>query len=245
MKKLQYFDQIQDIMTRSGKLVMGYFRSDFKIWKKGLHSCVTQVDIENEQFLMAELAKVVPSAQFYTEELGVVGKPSDYQWVIDALDGTKNFIKGLPHFCIMVALTYRDKPIVSAIYLPMTQELYYAELGKGLWRNGIEMHPADSLQSSKIALMNGSDTSVRAIKLKLKQEDIQISKRYFGSLGIDAVYLITQSIDLMLCSDVAWYDIAAPILLIEQVPWMVCKYERSSAKEGLWTLRAGNKIFFP
>src|SRR3990167_8236187 len=135
---MQYFDQLQDIMVRSGQLVMQYFRQEIQTFCKQDGSCVTNVDIENETFLKQELKKIVPQAGFIAEESGCQNDRCDYLWVIDPLDGTKNFIKGIPHFCISVALTLHGESVVAAIYNPVSKEFYYAEKGCGAWLNGIK-----------------------------------------------------------------------------------------------------------
>ena len=244
MHNLQYFDQLQDVMIRSGRLVMQYFGKDFQIFEKGHHSIVTAVDLENEQFLKDELAKIMPEAGFCAEESGLSGVQSDWIWVIDPLDGTKNFVKGIPHFCIMIALTYKDNPVLSAIYIPTTQQFYYAQEGKGAWLNGLRIESIDRSMKSKIAIVDCSVVDVQKIKLKLKENKIQISRRCFGSAGVDAVYLAPGAIDLMIFRDVAWWDVAAGMLLIQQAGGLICNYQKSVKKMGHGTLQAGNKLFF-
>lgn len=244
MKNLRYFDQLQDVMIRSGRLVMNYFKTDVEVFSKGSASIVTAVDLENEQFLKDELAKIMPQAGFCAEESGASGDVFDWIWVIDPLDGTKNFIKGIPHFCIMVALTYKNNPIVSAIYLPNTNELFYAEQGKGAWYNGQRLQKNDRTIQYGVALVECPVGQLSKIKLKLKENKIQISRRYFGSAGIDAVYLATGVIDLIIFDDIAWWDVAAGMLLICESGGLVCRYQQSLKKVGYGTLQAGNILFF-
>ena len=98
MNDLHYYDQLYDLMKRSGHFVMSHFRRDIVIMNKGFYSIVTNVDLENERFLVEELRKIKPEAGFITEESPVVSQEqTEYTWVIDPLDGTKNFIKGIPH----------------------------------------------------------------------------------------------------------------------------------------------------
>lgn len=233
-------------MIRSGQLVMQRFRKDdYEIFKKDGGSIVTTVDFENEQFLKSELAKIVEQAGFIAEEsLLPVGDQPDFMWVIDPLDGTKNFVKGIPHFCIMVALTYKDEPIAAAIYQPVTQELYYAEKGKGLWLHGSKIEFADRLKKNKTAIAVCSQVEMQELILKLKKTNIQISRRYFGSAGIDAIYLAVENIDFVILKDVAWWDVAAGMLLIREAGGRVCLYEKSLTKNSFGTLKAGNKLFF-
>lgn len=242
MKQLQYYDQIFDVMTRSGGLVMQWFRGDYTVFEKQ-GSVVTTVDFENEKFLKMELAKIVPQAGFLAEESGISGLTSDLMWVIDPLDGTRNFVKGIPHFCIMVALTYKDEPIVAAIYQPATKELYYAEKGKGLWLQGKQIQFVDRLFVTKSAIVVCSDLDFEHVKLKLKENKIQISRRYFGSAGIDAIYLAIGSIDFVILRDIAWWDVAAGMLLIQEAGKLICKYEKSAVGNIYGTLTAGNSVF--
>ncbi len=231
-------------MIRSGQLIMQKFRGNYEIFEKQSSSLVTSVDIENEKFLKLELAKIVPDAGFLAEESGVSGEASDLMWVIDPIDGTRNFVKGIPHFCIMVALTYKDEPIVSAIYQPVTKEFYYAERGKGLWLQGKRIQCIDRLISEKSAIVVCSGVDFNQIKLKLKENKTQVSRRYFGSAGIDAIYLAIGSIDFVIFRDIAWWDVAAGMLLIQESGGLICHYEKSTMKNKYGTLKAGNKLFF-
>jgi len=243
---MQYFDQLQDVMIRSGQLVMQKFRGDYKVFEKNGCSLVTTVDIENENFLKQELSKIVSQAGFIAEESDNLESKSDFMWVIDPLDGTRNFVKGIPHFCIMVALTYKNEPIVSAIYQPVTKELYYAEKGKGLWLNGMQkIKFADRVIEHESAVIVCSEVDVRQIKMKLKENNIQISRRYFGSAGIDAIYLATGSIDLLIFRNIPWWDIAAGMLLIQESGGLICLYDESKEQNGYGTLKAGNSLLLP
>ena len=244
MNQLQYFDQLQDVMMRSGQLVMQQFRGNYEIFEKQGYSLVTSVDLENEKFLKLELAKIVPGAGFLAEESGISQSASDLVWVIDPIDGTRNFVKGIPHFCIMVALTYKDEPIVAAIYQPATKEFYYAEKGKGLWLQGKRIQSIDRSMVIKSAIVVCSSADFSQIKLKLKENKIQVSRRYFGSAGIDAIYLAVGNIDFVIFRDIAWWDVAAGMLLIQEAGGLICHYEKSAIKNKYGTLKAGNKLFF-
>lgn len=244
MNQLQYYDQIRDVMVRSGQLVMQYFGGDYTIFEKQGSTLATTVDFENEKFLLVELAKIVPQAGFLAEESGNSGIQSDLMWVIDPLDGTRNFIKGIPHFCIMVALTYKNEPIVSAVYQPITQQLYYAEKGKGLWLQGVRINFVDRLVATQSAVVVCADSDFKQAALKLKENKIQISKRYFGSAGIDAIYLAVGNIDFVVFRNIAWWDVAAGMLLIQEAGKLICRYEKSAIKDSYGTLTAGNRVFF-
>ncbi len=245
MKSLRYFDQINDVMTRSGQLVMGYYKKDFEIFKKTGTSLVTTADIENERFLMHELSQIVPQAGFIAEESGIIDAHHDYMWVIDPLDGTRNFVHGLPHFCIMIALMYKNELIMSAIYEPVTQQLYYAEQGKGAWLDGTHrIHVNDRCKQTRSVIVVGDDTAVHIARKALGDSSIHVSRRYFGSAGLDAVFLATGVIDVMVAEHIAWWDVAAGMLLIREVVGLQCHYKKKDAHSLYGTLKAGKTLFF-
>lgn len=248
MDALQYFDQIRDVMIRSGKLVMQHFRSDFALFEKNNHGILTSVDIENEQLLLVELAKIVPHAGFLAEESGISGMQSDWMWVIDALDGTRNFAKGIPHFCIMVALTYRNVPVMSAIYQPVTQELYYAEAGKGTWlqdNTGMRrIRFVDSLYKTKTAIVVCGQKEWPTIKAQCRKNGVNVSRRYFGSAGLDSIYLLHGYIDLLVINNSNWWDVVPGMLLTTEACGLEYRYETLQEHKYQGNLYAGNSLFF-
>lgn len=233
---MQYFDQIEDVMVRSGQLVMHYFRQDVDIYCKADGSLATNVDIENEIFLQQELLRIMPDAGILAEESGVQNEDREYMWVIDPLDGTKNFIQGIPHFCICIALTFRGEPIVAAIYNPVTKDLYYAEKGLGTWLNGKHtIVIKDQNFENTGVLVVVEDHQLEHIKLQQELEigcnKLQISNRYFGCAGLDSVYIAAGYLNFIVFKNIAWWDVAAGMLLIEQaggiVDWQVKSCDKS------------------
>src|SRR3990172_6000066 len=113
---------IEQIVRQAGDILMHYFRSDhLSSNSKAFGDLVTQADLESEKFLVDKLTKLLSQSKIYAEESGQSGA-GDYCWVIDPLDGTVNFAHGLSYFCISVALTYFDKPVLACIYHPTENE---------------------------------------------------------------------------------------------------------------------------
>jgi len=246
---MRYFDQIQDVMIRSGQLIMQSFRQDIQVTRKPDGSLVTSVDIENELFLKKELTKIIPNSGFIAEESGLENELFDFIWVIDPLDGTRNFIKGIPHFCISVALTCKGVIIAAAIYNPIMKDLYYAEKDSGAWLNGIHKL---IIQNKKfeidgiITVIDDVDFTKIKSQLTVQKsfEKMHISNRYFGSVGLDTAYLAAGYVDYMVCENIAWWDIAAGKLLIEQAGSVTewCKKQENTSQYGCF--KAGNpKIY--
>ena len=149
-------DRVESIIKEVGKLQLSYFpnaRSLARHEKDGA-GFVTEVDIKSEEILIERLSQIVPEADFFAEESGISGN-GDYRWIIDPLDGTINFAHGLPHFCISIALTYKNDPIFGMIYQPLLNELFWAEKGKGAWFNGERIRVSSPKSFDKSLLVVG------------------------------------------------------------------------------------------
>jgi len=244
---MQYFDQLQDVMTKSGQLVMQYFRQELQVSCKQDGSLVTNVDIENEKFLRQELAIIKPDAGFIAEESGCKDDQCDYVWVIDPLDGTRNFVKGIPHFCIILALTFHEEPIVAAIYNPITKDFYYAEKDHGAWLNRKKMMQSHIIENHGLVLV-GDECKMTEIRSYIKNhqlfENMTISYRLCGSTGLDTAYVAAKSIDLIICNEKSWWDIAAGLLLIQEAGGIIHLVKNKGSRDKVKSFVAGNPLIF-
>jgi len=100
---------------------------------------VTEVDHLTEQLIVNAIITAFPDHQIHSEEIGDLGVPSDWLWLIDPLDGTNNFAIGLPVFSTSITLMYQSEPVLGVIYEPMTKRLYIAEKDNGATCNGSPM----------------------------------------------------------------------------------------------------------
>src|SRR3990167_4386875 len=132
----EQIELFKQIMKEAGSLLLSFWSKPVLIMKKG-KSIVTPADLAVEKFLIDRLSALVPEANFLAEESGLSGDSTDsYQWVIDPLDGTRNFARHIPYFCISVALTHHDDPLIAAIYNPLLDELFFAIKGQPASCNG-------------------------------------------------------------------------------------------------------------
>ena len=104
--------------------------------KEAPSSIVCDADLASERRILRHLQARFPGHNTITEESGRVWRGSEYTWVIDPLDGTSNFVAGIPWFGVQIALLRGPEPILGAMYLPLEDTLYFAEAGKGAYRNG-------------------------------------------------------------------------------------------------------------
>ena len=124
-----------DASLNAGKIIMKYYRDDYEIKEKGYHNPVTTADNEADSYLKSELTNARPDYGWLSEETvdseDRLGK--ERVWIVDPLDGTKEFIEGVPQFVVSVALVENGVPIVGALHNPVTKETFYASKGNGTY----------------------------------------------------------------------------------------------------------------
>ena len=121
----------------SGEALLKHFGQpvDFKI-KESQSSIVTKADLRSDSLIVKLITERFPSHNTISEESGYSNKHSKYTWVIDPLDGTSNFASAVPWFGILIALFENNTPIMGGAYLPIQDQLYFAEKSKGAFKNG-------------------------------------------------------------------------------------------------------------
>jgi len=131
----------KSLASEAGKLALGYFQSlgDLVIESKGIQDMVSNADLEVESFVRQRLAEVFPEDGIVGEEHANVESRSGYTWVIDPIDGTANFVAGIPAWCVILACVHEDQTKVAAIYEPCHQELFWAATGHGAHLNNQEI----------------------------------------------------------------------------------------------------------
>ncbi len=198
--------EVEAIVRHAGAKLMSYYRQPLKRITKG-SSFTTEADLVVEQFLVSQLHELMPQASFNTEESGLIGDTtSPYCWVIDPLDGTTNFVQGLPYFCISVALTYRDKPILGVVYQPLLDDFFYAGHNEGAWLNDQSLQLIAAKNDHKKAILGGGASH--------RFKKYGYTTRYFGAIALDCAYVACGLLDGIIMTACAWWDIAAGLLLI-------------------------------
>jgi len=196
-------------------------REKLEIEVKGEHNFVTQVDKEAEQILVTGLSNLLPEAGFIAEEGTSSKKGENYNWVIDPIDGTTNFIHGVTPFAISVGLVRDEEIIAGVVYEFGLNEYFYAWKGGGAWRNGERIHvsKANTVEHSLIA------TGFPYTDFTYLEEFME-SIRYFmahshglrrlGSAATDIAYVACGRYDGFYEYGLNPWDIAAGILLVQE-----------------------------
>jgi myo-inositol-1(or 4)-monophosphatase len=123
-------------LKNSGKILLEYFDKPLtEKRKESQSSIVTEADLESERIIIRLLSERYPKHNIISEEFGYLNNGSEYTWIIDPLDGTSNFASGIPWFGVLIALFRGNEPFMGGAYLPVSDILYFAETGKGAFRN--------------------------------------------------------------------------------------------------------------
>ena len=203
---------------------------------KGLNNVVSYVDKETEKQLVERLGRLLPQAGFITEE-GTTGQATDQSalnWIIDPLDGTANFIHGLPVFSVSIGLAQGNTPIAGVVYDPNRNECFSAWQGGGAYCNGtkISVSPATQLGESLIATGFPYYTFDRMPQyLRILESLMQQTHglRRMGSAAIDLAYVAAGRFDAFYEYNLHSWDMAAGVLLVREAGGIVTDFEGGDA----------------
>ena len=183
---------------------------------KGPNNFVTNADRKVEEIIIKELEKSKKNFSILTEESGFIEKQDkDNFWIIDPIDGTTNFLNGVPHFCISIALLVNKQIVAGVIYDPIKDEIFYAEKDGGAYLNN------KSIRVSKKNII--SECLYGANFRKNLPEDLIV--RNTGSAALDLAYVSSGRFDGCLERNVNLWDIAAGTVLIKEAGGIVDKFE--------------------
>jgi myo-inositol-1(or 4)-monophosphatase len=235
--------QIEPIIVKTGELLLSYFQDGLTKHYKQDGSFATQADIQAERFLIEHLKNLVPGAGFFAEESGLV-QGNQYCWVIDPLDGTTNFAQGLPYFCISVALTEYDKPVIGFVYQPLLRQMFKAILGSGAFFNGTKFSIAQErpLKESVIIFAFPYEQQEAYFSLICEVEKKVYTARNFGAAALDQAYCAAGKVDGVLFCNLSWWDIAAGMLLITEAGGQVMQFDGLPVTRSYQSFLAGNKL---
>lgn len=195
---------------------------------KSPHNYVTSVDHMAEEQIVHVLKTAYPDHDIKSEECGLIQAgetPSTHLWIIDPLDGTHNFIKGLPNFCVSIALVVNGITELGVIYQPVTHDLYTAIRGQSaqLNRHRIQVSPQRDLSGAFVSLsLKGKvfQSSYTPFIMDLI-ENQAVKYRRSGSTALDMAYIAAGSLDVFWRDPICCWDVAAGALLIKEAGGLV------------------------
>ena len=215
--------QVVEIARNVGEFIKTESRkfSNEDIIEKGVHNLVTYVDKESEKQIVNSLSKIFPEAGFIAEENQELERKEQYNWIIDPLDGTTNFVHGLPPFSVSIALADKEEIIVGVIYEINLDECFYA------WKDGPAFLNGKQIQVSKTKLLDNAliatgfpyyDFSLMKPYLELLADLMQTTRgvRRLGSAAVDLAYVACSRFDLFYEYSLNPWDVAAGILIVQR-----------------------------
>jgi len=183
-----------------------------QVSKKGPYDFVTKTDKYVEKILIEELSKIKKNYSFITEETGSIkNKDKDNIWIIDPIDGTTNFLHGIPHFAICIALKSKDELISGLIFDPIKDEMFFAEKDKGAYLNNQRLRVSKK-SSLDDCLFSSNHEGVKFSNLNM---------RYSGCAALDLAYVASGRLDGFFHNKINLWDIAAGILLVQEAGGIV------------------------
>ena len=193
--------------------------SDIEV--KGINNLVTYVDKQSEKIIVTELAKLIPEAGFIAEENASLKKAERYNWIIDPLDGTTNFIHGLPPFAISIALMDGDEVIIGVVFEINLNECFYAWKNGPAFLNGKEIRVSKTEKLDRSLIATGFpyyDYSKLTKYMDLLSDLMQSSHgvRRLGSAAVDLAYVACGRFELFYEYGLQPWDVAAGVLIVKQ-----------------------------
>ena len=208
-----------------------FFNNDFKIsHKEGVNNLVTEADHASEAAIIGIIKKNFPDHQVLAEETGEHIQDSNYKWIIDPIDGTLNFAHGIPLCCVAIAIEKAGEIIMSAVYAPVLNELFFAEKKIGAWLNDKKISVSDETSVLKSCLVTGFPyTYINMPNGPLEVFSRLIKKgvpvRRLGSACIDLCWVACGRFDGFYEHKLEPWDSAAGYLMVEEAGGKVTDHE--------------------
>ncbi len=183
-----------------------------QVSKKGPYDFVTKTDKHVEKILIEELSKTKKNFSFITEETGnIINKDQDNIWIIDPIDGTTNFLHGIPHFAICIAHQSKGEILSGLIFDPIKDEMFFAEKNQGAFLNNQRLRVSKK-NSLDDCLFSSNHEGVKFSNLNM---------RYSGCAALDLAYVAAGRLDGFFHNKINLWDIAAGEVLVKEAGGVV------------------------
>lgn len=241
--------QLIEICKETGSYIKQEFEgfTRRKIEVKGVRDTVSYVDKESERRLVERLRPLIRDAGFITEEGTDTNKGKVYNWIIDPLDGTTNFVHGIPVFSISIALLQADEPVIGVVYEINREECFSAWKGGGAYLNGEPIHVSDNQDFNESLIGTGLpfrdfeklDKYIEVLKSMMQKTR---GIRRIGSAAVDLAYTACGRFDAFFEQYLMNYDMAAGILIVKEAGGRVFDFEGGEDMLTKGSIVAGNPV---
>jgi myo-inositol-1(or 4)-monophosphatase len=196
---------------------------NLQVSRKGAGDFVSRADTKAEETIREELTEARPNYGWLGEESGyTAGTDPTRRWIVDPLDGTTNFLHGLPHWAISIALEHKGEIVAAVIFDPLKDELFWAEKGQGCWMNDRRCRVSARTDLSEMLFATGVPFSGRAGDLPQTLKELAqlmpacSGVRRMGAASLDLAYVAAGRVDGYWERGLSSWDLAAGILLVQE-----------------------------
>ena len=214
-------DMTEIIARQAGAVLLEGFGKAHHVQQKGVIDLVTEFDRRSEDVIISFIQQEFPNHAILAEESGLNKTISEYQWVIDPLDGTTNFAHGIPMFSVSIALLRNNSPIVGIAYDPLRNEMFSAEVGQGAALNNNPIHVSSETDLGKAVLSTGFPYDLRTNPRNNFAQFVQFQRRtravrHLGSASLDCAWTAMGRLDGYWEFGVKPWDIGAGALIVHE-----------------------------
>jgi myo-inositol-1(or 4)-monophosphatase len=215
----QYLDAAIKAARAAGALVRENFGRPLTVNVEEAHDIKLELDVRSQELITKILLEKFPDHAILGEEGSEENTSTDFEWVIDPIDGTVNYFYSIPHFCVSIALREKSEIIVGVIYDPIREELWHAERGGKAYLNDKPITVSQSTDISRSIVSVGMSKTMAELEIGFSIfKDLMARARkcrLMGSAALDLAYVASGRLDAYIERSVNWWDIAAGVLLVK------------------------------
>ncbi|MDC3152599.1 inositol monophosphatase [Pelagibacteraceae bacterium] len=222
---------------------------NLQVSSKGPGDFVSSADKRTEKIIIDELLKAHSDYCILSEEIGTINeKNKSNRWIVDPIDGTSNFLNGIPQFAISIGYEEDNQIKTGLIYDPIKNELFFAEIGSGAFLNNSRIRVSKKKSLKHALLGTGGPKSSSKIKNKIFQEFLNVSKnvetpvRKFGSASLDLASVACGRFDGFWQRELSFWDIAAGIIIVKEAGGFIDFIENDVGESKKKNLVASNSL---
>ena len=203
-----------------------------QVSSKGPLDFVTNSDRKVEKIILNELSKSRKNYSILSEEIGEIINDEEFKWIIDPIDGTANFLHGIPHFAISIGLEHKGEIICGIIYDPIKDEMFYAEKNNGAFFNNQRIRVSKKKKIEECLFATGGKNEINDT----------LNNRRSGSAALDMAYVGAGRYDGYFQKDLNIWDIAAGIIIVKEAGGKINEIKCSTIKDHQ-VLAASNAVY--
>jgi myo-inositol-1(or 4)-monophosphatase len=214
----EYLDAAVKAARAAGALIRENFGQPLQVNTEEAHDIKLELDVRSQELITKLLLAKFPDHAILGEEGSAQNISSEFEWVVDPIDGTVNYFYGIPHFCISIALRQKNEIMVGVIYDPIREELWHAQRGGNAYLNGkpIEVSRSTHISQSIVSIGMSKTMAEIDVAYSIFKDLMKRARkcRLMGSAALDLAYVASGRMDAYIERSVNWWDIAAGVLLV-------------------------------